>query len=815
MLVEQAVHIEHLTQDMKARDFERWQLLQVLHQKDEQLSYEESAASRHRSVLAAARGMTCHYRVMCAFRAWRDDVQQEGMERVLMRARRRLATGRASHVCRMTRLVLKHAVSRQLKDGMHALWLHTKSSELVPDTGVCEIACKSSLPETPRGACESRDPACGSSAIPRSYSDGQTNHRAALQRVGHSFLMESMGEEHSALATPFLASPMCSNKMQVVLEPSPCVKGPRHCAPSPPSEASTCAPSSSWQSANSHTLPTGPCAAAQMIIALETSGLRCLFWALSRWQTFAQKGRMVQLEVAREHATRVEATASVQMELAESQRTVARLSRHLSRTEDRLEESHQDAHARVEVLQARWDTLEQETHELEKAEAILVAELQDARDNEDRAVLGNMLAEQQLEQNRASEGAALRREQQASDQLREHILALQDRLFRAEQDSECARTQCFASEQLLHDSQQSCARLEARLVRKAQWRGEAERQIREMVACGEGLQREQADLRRQLTESRRLYRDRGEHIETLRSALEQEEQLGEILKARLWVIEEDNSELTSRAERERGCHKEEAARLQSELAVAQREHVELTAELVTARRVSEAAETRAVDAARRDLLAVLSRERTHWAKAHGDLGRRLADAEDCLERARCQERAEATVSAEANAAMSAALRSEMLQEQSAMCEALRAEYAGENSICKEMAKELELRLAQATCLQEGLEERECCLGVHAKTLASCARQNAMSTSPGPKMVDPLSGFNHSVHCDFDHDSHQDFNQSFLQELDSYAELIEQLRSEATAEREEREASARDLATLRSSYRLLLQRVGGRVPGVKN
>eukprot|EP00435_Cladocopium_sp_Y103_P046194 s1236_g13.t1 len=45
----------------------------------------------------------------------------------------------------------------------------------------------------------------------------------------------------------------------------------------------------------------------------------------------------------------------------------------------------------------------------------------------------------------------------------------------------------------------------------------------------------------------------------------------------------------------------------------------------------------------------------------------------------------------------------------------------------------------------------------------------------------------------------------LQELDSYAELVERLRSEVAHERAERQASAKSLSALRNSYRLLLQR----------
>lgn len=167
-----------------------------------------------------------------------------------------------------------------------------------------------------------------------------------------------------------------------------------------------------------------------------------------------------QLELARQHATKVEEkTAAIQMELAESQTTVGTLTQQLLQAEGQVEACRLDARTKFVSLQSRWDALEQHTHDLEKAEAVLVAELQDARDKEDTAVLGSRHAEQQLERSRASEKAALQREQQASGQFRAQILSLQECLVRAEQDKEHVRARCFESEQLLHNSEESCARL--------------------------------------------------------------------------------------------------------------------------------------------------------------------------------------------------------------------------------------------------------------------------------------------------------------------------------------------------------------------
>merc|ERR1712178_474964 len=102
--------------------------------------------------------------------------------------------------------------------------------------------------------------------------------------------------------------------------------------------------------------------------------------------------------------------------------------------------------------------------------------------------------------------------------------------------------------------------------------------------------------------------------------------------------------------------------------------------------------------------------------------------------------------------------------------AVRAEFAGETEMCRQMASQLEHRLAQAQELQQGLEEL-------AESL-------------------PESGQSRPMIC----------SSPDLRELDAYAELVERLRLEVSREREERQSTARSLETLRSSYRLLLHRV---------
>jgi len=130
LLLQQTLRSEQLGQQAADRDWERWELLQLLRQKDEQLEYEETAASRQRAVLASARNSTKHYRAICALRAWRDHVQTLCAERALLRAKNKLQSGRVRHACSLFRVVLKHSLERKLGWGMQALWLHAASEDL-------------------------------------------------------------------------------------------------------------------------------------------------------------------------------------------------------------------------------------------------------------------------------------------------------------------------------------------------------------------------------------------------------------------------------------------------------------------------------------------------------------------------------------------------------------------------------------------------------------------------------------------------------------------------------------------------------------
>lgn len=333
------------------------------------------------------------------------------------------------------------------------------------------------------------------------------------------------------------------------------------------------------------------------------------------------------------------------------------------------------------------------------------------------------------------------------------------------------RTRHLESTQLLKRSEQACAKLEARIVRNVRWREEAERQIHEMVSCGESLECECTQLRQELCErGRHLAHD--EHTETLRSSLEQEERQGEILKAGLSALEQDNAELMCSAEHERRCRLDGAARHSEALNAVQQERGEFIREYSI-----EAAKKRAAEAARSHIVAAWERERACWDREHAELEHRAAHAQAELESANRALHAESRFAAEEHS---------RLQE---LGEVTRTQLQGESETYARAATQLELRISQAQTLQADMEER---LAMVATEAAAQAQQRQ------PCGVGPPSAANGPPSAASSPSTPQ------LQGLDEYAVLVGRLRTEVSLERREREASAGDLAALDASYRLLLQ-----------
>lgn len=582
LLLQQAARSEEL-------EVERWELLQRLREKDEQLAYEENAVEKQRKVLSTARGVARHYRAVCALRAWHDYVQQVSSERALLRARHKLSANRVRHGCSLLRVVLKHAVDRQLSPAFEAMW-----------------AAGNTLPEL--------------STFLQEESTSKHN-------------LEGFSTPHTRSSQSFLLSPTTplQDKERASHGSS---KRRQHLTQSVSSEASTTFTSS--------------------LIESTSSSSRASFETTS--------------------SNAVSSLATVRLSLA-------------------------------------------------------------------------------------LEGACIRR--------KFHGFSCLNLAMQASKQSEKATSE---SRRKLHSCEAKCRELEALSIKQAEWREDAETRIRVMVSCGEGLELERLRLRREVAETRRTEEAHREQSCELRASLEQEEQLGELLRARVWALEQDALDLASEAQREKVISDQDAAQAEEQLAAAASERANLLHDLQEAKAAKEAAELRAATKARRNLLEAWGRDRGHWAEVRAELGARIASAEDETQRVR-----ERSVQVEAELAAKA--RWEVAE----IREIGRAEIRSEEQMCSSLAAQLRESIAKAEALEAARPEEE--FGATVQLFLSGHSPQAPSSPQ-------------------------------LQELDALGELVERLRDELAAERTQREASSSTLSALRTSYRLLLQRSAGapRSPG---
>lgn len=284
-----------------------------------------------------------------------------------------------------------------------------------------------------------------------------------------------------------------------------------------------------------------------------------------------------------------------------------------------------------------------------------------------------------------------------------------------------------------------------------------------MTSCGESLELQRLKLQLELSETSHQEHFCREQAEALQVTLEQEEQLSELLKARLWGLEQDHSEMANEAEAERSANFEGALRDEEQIAGLVAERTRLSAALCAMEASKNAAAAQAAEKVRRSLLEAWGRDRSSWAELRDELSSRVAAAED-----------EARLAQHAAENAEAELGARMRWEATQVREVARAEIRGEEQLISSLTAELRERVAQAEMLEEGLE----CRLAEADGVVSL--QGAGSPDKGPTTPQ-------------------------LQELDTYAESVDQLRSEVALERAERQASASSLAALRNSYRLLLHR----------
>eukprot|EP00439_Symbiodinium_sp_Y106_P005439 s5899_g1.t1 len=155
-------------------------------------------------------------------------------------------------------------------------------------------------------------------------------------------------------------------------------------------------------------------------------------------------------------------------------------------------------------------------------------------------------------------------------------------------------------------------------------------------------------------------------MKVLRESLDREEQLCELLRARLWAVEQDSKDMLKEAEAERRLTMEGEERFHHQLATLSAERAELATSLQSAEAAQEVAAEQAANKVRRALLEAWGRDRGKWAEERAQLGAAATKAGEEAELARhASARAEAEslakvrqVTAEAKEEARAELRGE-------------------------------------------------------------------------------------------------------------------------------------------------------------
>lgn len=776
-LLEQARQHERLNQEMQALDWERWQLLQELRERDRQLAHEEGASHRQRAALASARGATKLYRVVCAFRVWRDQLHRTRAESLLSRTRNRLSVARTRHGCAVLRNSLRHALDRQIGSSVHALWFNAAMYNL----GLQQE--QRNVPDLPVALSPTVGARCG--MLQESVEYFVTGAKCRNEPYAAP---DSWAEPPELpCGTTRHGSPMTSRRSMCFWQPSPCLR--RQSRFASPSEASTSIPSSASCLARNSMVSSTPIsdagvlcagrpdlssgvmtvAAGKMFLALLGPKLRRDFWAIGQWRYFT----------ACEHAEDHNAHQHVADKSRLNDTAMKLRADHMLQLERRAVEREHEATAQRAAHREQCDELESRLHELQQSEVRLSQEL---RQEEQK----NWRREYYLQKQRGMEEAAWREEERQVDQIRHRVSEIELQEAHAEASLVSTHGAYLESEETSQVFESTCLRLEAKLARRASWRSEAERQIREMVDCGEDLERERSQLLRGLKEIREQQRRNDEHTVALRSSLEQEEHLGEILKARSWALEEDNVSLAAELTNARRIRVEDQARFEAEKVAINSASVELQESLRAAGIRRGDAERRAADA-----LVSWGREREDWSSIHDQLSQRACTLHAELELAQRQEASEAIAAQEARAAMDAADREDVCRRATALGGQL---DGGDRLACAQVAGQLRQRLAQSQQREQELQEKKAHAATPAVAVTSEPSSSTSAVCPGVGL-----GADGAL---------ESATPRRLQELDTYAELVEQLKAEVLEEREEREASARSLASLRASYRLLLQRLSG-------
>jgi len=294
-----------------------------------------------------------------------------------------------------------------------------------------------------------------------------------------------------------------------------------------------------------------------------------------------------------------------------------------------------------------------------------------------------------------------------------------------------------------------------------------------MVSCGEALEHERAQLLN-------LQAELQETVQVARRALELEEQANESMRLRTRAFEEENSRLVAHSRHERQTRLKQASSQESSLALARRDVVSLhilsdgvvnrkTRMMIEEAYMAEAAAAGSFCEAWADEKEGAKRNHDR-IRAHAKM---LCEESEAV---RCREQVEAQTAAafQARVLNVSNVWQENQWEQHAAYMQAQLEAVTEVEACEHTKAALEECLARVNNLQEELTSAE----KYRSPATSSHQTRGLAVYATPQ----------------------------LDELDSYTQLVARLHAEIRWERAEREAADSSLSSLRSSYRLLLERV---------
>ncbi|CAE8639949.1 unnamed protein product [Polarella glacialis] len=124
VIVDEVAQAEQAEEELRSRESEKWQLLQLLSCKDECIVRQKLAGSQLQAVAPWSKSCAQHYLLLCCVRCWRDLAERAVSRRRLLESKERLVAASLRHACGLLCSGLRQASGRRLAEATHQLWLH-------------------------------------------------------------------------------------------------------------------------------------------------------------------------------------------------------------------------------------------------------------------------------------------------------------------------------------------------------------------------------------------------------------------------------------------------------------------------------------------------------------------------------------------------------------------------------------------------------------------------------------------------------------------------------------------------------------------